>query len=168
MFSFFNSLLCSLCLNNGSYILFANVSQYDLELVLMKNFHEFVHEYLQKAEFTELMRRLGALGDGRQDQSNVPRNLIDFLPLNAASFPRPQSSIIRKMQVHCRKMSGRFPISISHLSCGRYCATHVFSILSSELHASFLVTHSPFTARATAYPTKSQQRKQREDVPHRG
>jgi hypothetical protein len=149
--------------------LFANVSQYDLELVLMKNFHEFVHEYLQKPEFTELMRRLGALGDGRQDQSNVPVNLIDFLPLNGASFPPPQNSIIRKMQVHCRKMSGRFPISISHLSCGRYCATHVFPILlASELHVSFLLTHSPFTARATACPTKSQQCKQREDVPHRG
>ena len=44
--------------------------QYDLELVLMKNFHEFVHEYLQKPEFGDLMRRLGALGDGRQGQSN--------------------------------------------------------------------------------------------------
>jgi hypothetical protein len=43
--------------------------QYDLELVLMKNFHEFVNEYLQKPEFADLMRRLGALGDGRS-QSN--------------------------------------------------------------------------------------------------
>jgi mRNA (guanine-N7-)-methyltransferase len=48
--------------------------QYGLELVLMKNFHEFVHEYLQKPEFTELMRRLGALGDGRQEQSNFTPN----------------------------------------------------------------------------------------------
>jgi mRNA (guanine-N7-)-methyltransferase len=40
----------------------------------MKNFHEFVHEYLQKPEFTELMRRLGALGDGRQEQSNFTQN----------------------------------------------------------------------------------------------
>jgi len=55
----------------GCYILFLNVLQYDLELVLMKNFHEFIHEYLQKPEFTELMRRLGALGDGRHDQSNL-------------------------------------------------------------------------------------------------
>jgi hypothetical protein len=36
---------------------------------MMKNFHEFVNEYLRKPEFTELMRRLGALGDGKQDQS---------------------------------------------------------------------------------------------------
>ena len=44
--------------------------QYDLELVLMKNFHEFVHEYLQKTEFGDLMRRVGAVGDGRQGESN--------------------------------------------------------------------------------------------------
>lgn len=86
-FSCFNGLLCSLCLHSACYIFFANVLQYDLELVLMKNFHEFVHEYLQKPEFTELMRRLGALGDGRQDQSNVPANLVDFLPLNAVGLP---------------------------------------------------------------------------------
>jgi hypothetical protein len=36
---------------------------------MMKNFHELVNEYLRKPEFTELMRRLGALGDGKQDQS---------------------------------------------------------------------------------------------------
>ncbi|GJN39521.1 hypothetical protein PR202_gb28645 [Eleusine coracana subsp. coracana] len=48
--------------------------EYGLELVLMKNFHEFVHEYLQKPEFTELMRRLGALGDGRQDQSTLSQD----------------------------------------------------------------------------------------------
>lgn len=35
----------------------------------MKNSHEFVHEYLKKPEYIELMRRLGALGDGNQDQS---------------------------------------------------------------------------------------------------
>lgn len=35
----------------------------------MKNSHEFVDEYLKKPEFVELMRRLGALGDGNQDQS---------------------------------------------------------------------------------------------------
>uniref|UniRef100_A0A0E0EIN8 mRNA cap guanine-N(7) methyltransferase n=1 Tax=Oryza meridionalis TaxID=40149 RepID=A0A0E0EIN8_9ORYZ len=48
--------------------------EYDLELVLTKNFHEFVHEYLQKPEFAELMRRLGALGDGRQDQSTLSQD----------------------------------------------------------------------------------------------
>ncbi|KAG2282254.1 hypothetical protein Bca52824_053474 [Brassica carinata] len=44
---------------------------YDLELVFVKNSHEFVHEYMKKTEFVELMRRLGALGDGNQDQSTL-------------------------------------------------------------------------------------------------
>lgn len=48
--------------------------QYDFELVFAKNSHEFVHEYMKKPEFIELMRRLGALGDGNQDQSK------SFLP----------------------------------------------------------------------------------------
>lgn len=43
--------------------------QYDLELIFAKNSHEFVEEYLKKPEFSELMRRLGALGDGKNDQS---------------------------------------------------------------------------------------------------
>lgn len=45
--------------------------QYDLELVFSKNAHEFVHEFLKKPEYVELMRRLGALGDGNQDQSKL-------------------------------------------------------------------------------------------------
>lgn len=43
--------------------------QYDFELVFVKNNHVFVEEYMKKPEFVELMRRLGALGDGNQDQS---------------------------------------------------------------------------------------------------
>jgi len=42
--------------------------QYDFELVFAKNSHEFVHEYMKRSEFVDLMRRLGALGDGNQDQ----------------------------------------------------------------------------------------------------
>lgn len=41
----------------------------------MKNSHEFVHEYLKKPEFAELMRRLGALGDGNQDLSMLLSSL---------------------------------------------------------------------------------------------
>lgn len=37
----------------------------------MKNSHEFVNEFLKKPEFVDLMRRLGALGDGNQDQSKI-------------------------------------------------------------------------------------------------
>ena len=79
---------CCLCLNRQMLLATTHcfLCQYDLELVLMKNFHEFVHEYLQKPEFTELIWRLGALGDGRQDQSNFAPNLGDWLPSNAVSF----------------------------------------------------------------------------------
>ncbi|KAI5605628.1 hypothetical protein BDE02_01G365300 [Populus trichocarpa] len=43
--------------------------QYDFELVFVKNNHEFVHENMKKPEYVDLMRRLGALGDGNQDLS---------------------------------------------------------------------------------------------------
>ncbi|KAG8651857.1 hypothetical protein MANES_06G031600v8 [Manihot esculenta] len=49
----------------------ARKAQYDLELIFVKNGHEFVQEYLKKPEYIELMRRLGALGDGNQDQSTL-------------------------------------------------------------------------------------------------
>ena len=102
-------------------ILFLNVLQYDLELVLMKNFHEFVHEYLQKPEFTELMRRLGALGDGRHDQSNFSETCRMVTPERQQFCPT--LTLKCKLQVHCPRMSGKFPISILLLSCGRYHGT---------------------------------------------
>jgi len=43
--------------------------QYDFELVFVKNNHEFVHENMKKPDYVDLMRRLGALGDGNQDLS---------------------------------------------------------------------------------------------------
>ena len=52
-----------------SFRLTLSHEQYDLELVFVKNSHEVVHEYMKNTEFVELMRRLGALGDGNQDQS---------------------------------------------------------------------------------------------------
>ncbi|CAK7338316.1 unnamed protein product [Dovyalis caffra] len=45
--------------------------EYDFELVFVKNNHEFVHENMKKPENVELMRRLGALGDGNQDLSTL-------------------------------------------------------------------------------------------------
>ncbi|KAK6934370.1 mRNA (guanine-N(7))-methyltransferase domain [Dillenia turbinata] len=45
--------------------------EYDLELVFKKNSHAFVEEYMKRGEYAELMRRLGALGDGKQDQSTL-------------------------------------------------------------------------------------------------
>ncbi|KAL2621266.1 hypothetical protein R1flu_001471 [Riccia fluitans] len=44
----------------------ALAEEYGLELVMKQNFHEFVHQYIQKLEFGELMRKLGALGDGTE------------------------------------------------------------------------------------------------------
>ncbi|XP_078433120.1 mRNA capping enzyme family protein isoform X2 [Wolffia australiana] len=45
--------------------------EYDLELIFVKNFHEFVDDFLKRPEFVDLMRRLGALGDGSQDRSTL-------------------------------------------------------------------------------------------------
>lgn len=38
--------------------------EYNLELVSKQNFHEFVHEHILNQDYAELMRKLGALGDG--------------------------------------------------------------------------------------------------------
>lgn len=51
------------------FTLFCLNMQYDLELVFVKNNHVFVDEYMKKPDYIELMRRLGALGDGNKDQS---------------------------------------------------------------------------------------------------
>lgn len=47
----------------------------------MKNSHEFVHEYMKRPDYVELMRRLGALGDGNQDQSKYLLVLLVFILL---------------------------------------------------------------------------------------
>ncbi|XP_073027299.1 mRNA cap guanine-N(7) methyltransferase 1-like isoform X1 [Primulina eburnea] len=48
--------------------------EYGFELVFVKNSHAFVDEYLKIAEYIELMRRLGALGDGKEDQSTLSQD----------------------------------------------------------------------------------------------
>lgn len=53
--------------------------QYGLELVFAKNSHVFVEEYLKKPEFVDLMRRLGALGDGKDDNSKFQLTVCSFL-----------------------------------------------------------------------------------------
>ncbi|KAL6538381.1 hypothetical protein OROGR_012369 [Orobanche gracilis] len=45
--------------------------EYGLELVFVKNSHVFVDEYMKKPDFVDLMRRLGALGDGKDDLSTL-------------------------------------------------------------------------------------------------
>lgn len=52
--------------------------QYDFELVFVKNNHIFIDEYMKKPEFIELMRRLGALGDGNQDRSKLSSLVAEF------------------------------------------------------------------------------------------
>ncbi|KAH6764229.1 mRNA capping enzyme family protein [Perilla frutescens var. hirtella] len=53
------------------HIFKALAEEYGLELVFVKNSHVFVDEYLKKPDFVELMRRLGALGDGKEDLSTL-------------------------------------------------------------------------------------------------
>ncbi|PWA34076.1 mRNA capping enzyme family protein [Artemisia annua] len=45
--------------------------EYDLELVFVKNSHDFVQEYMKNPKYIELMRRHGAMGDGNRDQSTL-------------------------------------------------------------------------------------------------
>ncbi|KAJ3688920.1 hypothetical protein LUZ61_018084 [Rhynchospora tenuis] len=59
------------------HIFKALAEEYDLEVVMTKNFYEFVNEYLGKPKFTELMHRLGALGDGKQDHSTLSKDEWD-------------------------------------------------------------------------------------------
>ncbi|KAG6515919.1 hypothetical protein ZIOFF_026365 [Zingiber officinale] len=58
--------------------------EYGLDLVFAKNSHEFVNEYLKKPEYAELMRRLGALGDGNHDQSTLSQDEWDVAYLYLA------------------------------------------------------------------------------------
>ncbi|KAJ6825550.1 mRNA cap guanine-N7 methyltransferase 1 [Iris pallida] len=72
--------------------------EYDLELVFVKNSHEFVEEYLKKPEFSELMRRLGALGDDKQDQSTLSQDEWDvaYLYLSFVLRKRGQPNSFQK------------------------------------------------------------------------
>lgn len=85
--------------------------EYDLELVFVKNSHEFVHEYMKKPEFVELMRRLGALGDGNQDQSTLSQDewevaylyLAFVLRKRGQPDPKQANSRVDKGQMHIPK-----------------------------------------------------------------
>lgn len=67
-------ILCLVNILNNYFVIVFHLLlvQYGLELIFVKNSHEFVDEFLKKPEFVELMRRLGALGDGNLDQSKKP------------------------------------------------------------------------------------------------
>ncbi|GKU99569.1 hypothetical protein SLE2022_263330 [Rubroshorea leprosula] len=84
--------------------------EYDLELVFSKNAHEFVHEFLKKPEYVELMRRLGALGDGNQDQSTLSPDEweVAYLYLAFVLKKRGQSE---RAQANSRRDKGKLQIS---------------------------------------------------------
>ncbi|KAK9938329.1 hypothetical protein M0R45_015076 [Rubus argutus] len=86
------------------------VEEYDMELVFVKNSHEFVHEYMKKPDYVELMRRLGALGDGNQDQSTLSQDEweVAYLYLSFVLRKRGQPE---RTQASVRRDKGKMHIS---------------------------------------------------------
>ncbi|XP_059662564.1 mRNA cap guanine-N7 methyltransferase 1 isoform X2 [Cornus florida] len=84
--------------------------EYDLELVFVKNSHVFVDEYLKKPEFVELMRRLGALGDGNQDQSTLSPDEWEVAYLYL-SFVLKKRGKPDQAQVNARQDKGKMHLS---------------------------------------------------------
>ncbi|GMY31564.1 mRNA cap guanine-N7 methyltransferase 1 [Fagus crenata] len=83
----------------------ALAEEYDLELVFAKNSHEFVHEYLKRPEYVDLMRRLGALGDGTLSQDEWE---VAYLYLAFVLKKRGQPD---RTQANNRKDTGQMNIS---------------------------------------------------------
>ncbi|XWS51966.1 hypothetical protein CRYUN_Cryun11dG0027100 [Craigia yunnanensis] len=84
--------------------------EYDLELVFVKNSHEFVHEYMKKPEYVELMRRLGALGDGYQDHSTLSPDEWEAAYLYLA-FVLKKRGQPEQTQANSRKDKGQMQIA---------------------------------------------------------
>lgn len=84
--------------------------EYDLELVFAKNSHAFVDEYLKKPEFIELMRRLGALGDGNQNQSTLSPDEWEVAYLYLTYVLRKRGEPEKK-QVTGRRDKGKMNLS---------------------------------------------------------
>ncbi|KAL0306432.1 UNVERIFIED_CONTAM: cap guanine-N7 methyltransferase 1 [Sesamum radiatum] len=84
--------------------------EYDLELIFAKNAHVFVDEYLKKPEFVELMRRLGALGDGKDDQSTLSPDEWDAAYLYLAFVLRKRGQP-DQTQVSIRRDKGKMHLS---------------------------------------------------------
>ncbi|XP_075488657.1 mRNA cap guanine-N(7) methyltransferase 1-like isoform X1 [Primulina tabacum] len=68
--------------------------EYGFELVFVKNAHAFVDEYLKIPEYIELMRRLGALGDGKEDQSTLSQDEWEVAYLYSAFVLKKVNKII--------------------------------------------------------------------------
>ncbi|TYH86941.1 hypothetical protein ES332_D01G079400v1 [Gossypium tomentosum] len=84
--------------------------EYGFELVFVKNSHEFVHEYMKRPEFIELMRRLGALGDGNQDQTTLSPEEWEVAYLYLA-FVLKKRGQPERTQANSRKDKGQMQIS---------------------------------------------------------
>ncbi|KAI3912243.1 hypothetical protein MKW98_012054 [Papaver atlanticum] len=82
--------------------------EYDLELVFVKIFHEFVDQYLKKPEFAELMRRFGILGDGNQDTSTLSSDEWEVAYLYTAFVSKKRGESDPK-----RQRTNRGPTNIS-------------------------------------------------------
>ncbi|XP_052208667.1 mRNA cap guanine-N7 methyltransferase 1 [Diospyros lotus] len=90
--------------------------EYDLELVFVKNSHVFVDEYLKKPEFVDLMRRLGALGDGNQDQSTLSADEWEVAYLYLAVVLRKRGQPDQK-RVNVRRDRGKMHLSKEDIMC---------------------------------------------------
>ncbi|KAL0353555.1 UNVERIFIED_CONTAM: cap guanine-N7 methyltransferase 1 [Sesamum angustifolium] len=88
--------------------------EYDLELIFAKNAHVFVDEYLKKPEFVELMRRLGALGDGKDDQSTLSPDEWDAAYLYLAFVLRKRGQP-DQTQVSIRQDKGKMHLSMEDI-----------------------------------------------------
>ncbi|KAG8365020.1 hypothetical protein BUALT_Bualt18G0059500 [Buddleja alternifolia] len=88
----------------------ALAEEYGFELVFVKNSHVFVEEYLKKPEFVELMRGLGALGDGKEDQSTLSPDEweVAYLYLSFVLRKRGQPDQTR---VNSRRDKGKMHLS---------------------------------------------------------
>ncbi|KZV55971.1 MRNA capping enzyme family protein isoform 1 [Dorcoceras hygrometricum] len=84
--------------------------EYGFELVLVKNAHAFVDEYLKIPEYIELMRRLGALGDGKDDQSTLSQDEWEVAYLYSAFVLKK-----RGQPEQSRTTSGRWDKGKMHL-----------------------------------------------------
>ncbi|XP_047341499.1 mRNA cap guanine-N7 methyltransferase 1 [Impatiens glandulifera] len=70
----------------------ALAEEYGFDLLFAMNSHAFVQEYLKKPEYIELMHRLGALGDGKDDQSTLSPDEweVAYLYLTFALRKKPE------------------------------------------------------------------------------
>ncbi|XP_075478001.1 mRNA cap guanine-N(7) methyltransferase 1-like isoform X1 [Primulina tabacum] len=93
--------------------------EYGFELVFVKNSHAFVDEYMKIPEYIELMRRLGALGDGKEDQSTLSPDEWEVAYLYSAFVLRKQGQPERTRTTSGRRDKGKMHLlkqDIMHIS----------------------------------------------------